>query len=85
VQQSQLNAAIAQLSSSWARQTHELTSQLSCLTSRLELLEGAAARQEQVVMQVGAELQHMIKHVMQRQCLLIHGCDVLRTLGLHCS
>jgi hypothetical protein len=54
VQQSQLNAAIAQLSSSWARQMHELTSQLSCSTSRLELLDGAAARQEQVVMQVGA-------------------------------
>uniref|UniRef100_A0A383WNM8 Uncharacterized protein n=1 Tax=Tetradesmus obliquus TaxID=3088 RepID=A0A383WNM8_TETOB len=51
VQQGQLNAAVAQLSSSWTRQCHELTSQLSCLTSRLEALEGAAARQEQVVLQ----------------------------------
>lgn len=52
VQQAQLTAALSQLSSVWARQAHELAAQLSGLTARLELLEGAAARQEQVVLQV---------------------------------
>lgn len=52
VQQDQLAAALAQLSTAAARRDHELAQQVAAMGARLELLEVHAPRREQVVLLV---------------------------------